>query len=260
MTREEDRQRLQRLRDEIDTLKHEGFDRQHPKFKEWSKEVKGTLKRLYGDGSRSLKKFEEIPFRRRGDRMWGEDYDIGGKERVVFKEDLERARAILEETLKKGYLPSEKGKGIDEEEFISSVSRGELHEGAPETAILIPEASAKEVGEKGGDVKIEELLQELKKDKKDLERVQSVLEEAMEEAQLLRKEGKGLDQEEGAPETDQLVPEVPAKEVVEMEREEKIGELLQQLEKEVKDPGVALRKVQRTMEELLRVKGKEALL
>ena len=59
---------------------------------------------------------------------------------------------------------------------------------------------------------------------------------------------------------DQLTSEVSTEEVVKMQTQERIGELLQQLEKEVKDPRVVLGKVQKTMEELLRLKGDEALL
>jgi hypothetical protein len=42
--------------------------------------------------------------------------------------------------------------------------------------------------------------------------------------------------------------------------EVKVEELLQQLEDQIKDPEVEIRRVQKTMEELLRLKGKKALL
>lgn len=42
--------------------------------------------------------------------------------------------------------------------------------------------------------------------------------------------------------------------------EERLEELIEQLEEQIKDPSVQMRKVQKTMEELLRVKGKKALL
>ena len=76
----------------------------------------------------SPKRFEVLAFRRRGDRVWGEDYDRDGKERVAFKEDLETTRVILEEALEEASLLGEEGQGVDEEEFISSVSKGEVQE------------------------------------------------------------------------------------------------------------------------------------
>jgi hypothetical protein len=42
--------------------------------------------------------------------------------------------------------------------------------------------------------------------------------------------------------------------------EVRVEELLQQLEEQIKDPDVEMRKVQKTMEELLKLKGKKALL
>ncbi|MCJ7546582.1 MAG: hypothetical protein MUP30_07130 [Deltaproteobacteria bacterium] len=42
--------------------------------------------------------------------------------------------------------------------------------------------------------------------------------------------------------------------------EGRVEELLMQLEEQIKDPDVEMRKVQKTMEELLRVKGRKALL
>src|SRR4030042_772571 len=100
MPREQDRQRLQRLMDGIDTLKHEGIDHQHPKFQEWKKEARSTLKAIYGEGSPILSQFKELNSRRKEDRMWEEEHDIRGKGKAVFKIDLERARTLLEEALK----------------------------------------------------------------------------------------------------------------------------------------------------------------
>jgi hypothetical protein len=134
MTREQDRQKLQRLMDEIDTLKREGIDHQHPKFQEWKKEAGSTLKAIYGEGSPILGKFKELDSRRREDRMWEEEHDIRGKGKAVFKIDLERARTLLEEALKVSHLLGEDGKGMEEEEFISTVSKGALQEEAAPAA------------------------------------------------------------------------------------------------------------------------------
>ncbi|MCJ7546583.1 MAG: hypothetical protein MUP30_07135 [Deltaproteobacteria bacterium] len=114
--------------DDIDTLKHEGIDHQHPKFQEWKKEAGSTLKAIYGEGSPILGKFKELDSRRREDRMWEEEHDIRGKGKAVFKIDLERARTLLEEALKVSHLLGEDGKGMEEEEFISTVSKGALQE------------------------------------------------------------------------------------------------------------------------------------
>jgi ribosomal protein L12E/L44/L45/RPP1/RPP2 len=259
MPREKDRQKLQRLMDEIDTLKHEGIDHQHPKFKEWKNEARATLKAIYGEGSPILDQFKELNSRRREDRMWEEEHDIRGKGKAVFKMDLERARTLLEEALKVSHLLGEDGKRIDEAEFISTVSKGvTLGEATSPTKeapvpappeippAIAPEAPPKapvdelsarrrkkapieKVKEHKQEKDIEELLHELEQDKKDLERMQATLEEALEEVNVR---------------SDEI----------------KIEELLQQLEEQVKDPGVEMRRVQKTMEELLRLKGKKALL
>lgn len=247
--------------DGIDALKHEGLDHQHPKFQEWKKEASSTLKAIYGESSPLLSKFEELDSRRREDRMWEEEHDIRGKKKAVFKMDMERARDFLEEALKVSHFLGEEGKGLDEEEFISTVSKGVLQEGAlpaaeqaapsavppapppptlPEALPKTPtkevkerrrkKAPAEEVSEPRRDKDIAELLHEMEKDKKDLENVQVTLEEALEGV-------AGIRGEEG-----------------------RVEELLMQLEEQIKDPDVEMRKVQKTMEELLRVKGKKALL
>jgi len=259
MPREQDRQKLQRLMDEIDTLKHEGIDHQHPKFQEWKKEARSTLKAIYGESSPILTKFKELNSRRREDRMWEEEHDIRGKGKAVFKMDLERARTLLDEALKVSHFLGEEGKGIDEEEFISTVSKGALQEEAipaaeqapsdvppppppipPETPPQAPakemperrrkKAPVAEVSERKREKDIAELLHELEKDTKGLERVQATLEEALEGVPSIRSE------------------------------EARVEELLMELEEQIKDPAVEMRKVQKTMEELLRVKGKKALL
>jgi hypothetical protein len=259
MTREQDRQKLQKLMDEIDTLKREGIDHQHPKFQEWKKEAGSTLKAIYGEGSPILDKFKELDSRRREDRMWEEEHDIRGKGKAVFKMDLERARTLLEEALKVSHLLGEDGKGINEAEFISTVSKGALQEeaapAAEEPPSEVPQAPppippealpkmpakevrerrrkkvpAAEVTEQRREKDIAELLHEMERDKKDLERVQTTLEEALEGVTSIRSEGVSIE------------------------------ELLMQLEEQIKDPTVEMRKVQKTMEELLRVKGKKALL
>jgi hypothetical protein len=287
MAREKNRKKLERLKDEIETLKHEGIDHQHPKFQEWKQEARSTLKAIYGDGSPVLRKFEEVSSRRRGDRMWEEEHDIRGKGKAAFKVDLERARTLLDEALEVSRLLGEDGAGIGEEEFISTVSKKEAIPAdkqtppeapattlpetpvatppeappvmPPETpAATLPETPAatspeappatlpetppqvfaepqpqvpiEEVSEQKREKGIEELLQELEQDKKDLERVQSTLEEALEGINIIRSE------------------------------EEMVEELLQHLEEQIKDPNVEMRKVQKTMEELLRLKGKKALL
>jgi hypothetical protein len=247
--------------DDIDTLKHEGIDHQHPKFQEWKKEAGSTLKAIYGEGSPILGKFKELDSRRREDRMWEEEHDIRGKGKAVFKIDLERARTLLEEALKVSHLLGEDGKGMEEEEFISTVSKGAIQEetapaaeqAAPPAvppALPLPtppeaprkvlakevkerrrkKAPAEEVSEPRRDKDIAELLHELEKDKKDLEKVQVTFEEALEGV-------AGIRGEEG-----------------------RVEELLMQLEEQIKDPDVEMRKVQKTMEELLRVKGRKALL
>jgi hypothetical protein len=263
MAREQDRQKLQRLMDEIDALKHEGIDHQHPKFQEWKKEARSILKAIYGEDSPLLAKFEELDSRRKEDRMWEEEHDIRGKKKAVFKMDMERVRDFLEEALKASHFLGEEGKGIDEEEFISTVSKGAVQEEALPAAEqaappAVPPAPAppppipkeapskvptKEVAERRRkkppatavsepkrEKDIAELLHELEKDKKDLEKVQVTLEEALEGVASIRSE------------------------------EGRVEELLVQLEEQIKDPTVEMRKVQKTMEELLRVKGKKALL
>jgi hypothetical protein len=261
MAREQDRQKLQRLMDEIDALKHEGIDHQHPKFQEWKKEARSILKAIYGEDSPLLAKFEELDSRRKEDRMWEEEHDIRGKKKAVFKMDMERVRDFLEEALKASHFLGEEGKGIDEEEFISTVSKGALQEEALPAAEqaappavppappppILPEAPrkvltkevkerrrkkapAEGVSELRRDKDIAELLHEMEKDKKDLEKVQVTLEEALEGV-------AGIRAEEG-----------------------RVEELLMQLEEQIKNPDVEMRKVQKTMEELLRVKGKKALL
>jgi hypothetical protein len=243
--------------DEIDALKHEGIDHQHPKFQEWKKEARSTLRAIYGEGSPLLSKFEELDSRRREDRMWEEEHDIRGKKKAVFKMDMERARNFLEEALKVSHFLGEEGKGLDEEEFISTVSKGAVQEetvpaaeqaappAAPQPTLpeALPKAPTKEVKERRRkkapaeevseprrDKDIAELLHEMEKDKKDLEKVQVTLEEALEGVAGIR------------------------------DQEGKVEELLMQLEEQIKDPDVEMRKVQKTMEELLRVKGRKALL
>jgi hypothetical protein len=273
MAKAKDKQKLTRLKDEIDTLKHRGIDHQHPKFQEWKKEVNATLKAMYGDGSPLLMKFEAITSRRREDRMWEEEHDIRGRGKAAFKQDLDRAREILDEALEVSHLLGEDAAAIGEEEFISTVSKGVVQEEAapaaaeeatpepppppeappqkppetppqkpaetprqmqPEAAPQVtteplPQVAIAEVGERRREEDIEELLHELEKDKKDLEKVQSTLEEAL--------EGISARSEE-----------------------DRLEELIEQLEEQIKDPNVQMRKVQKTMEELLRVKGKKALL
>ncbi len=249
MARAKDRQKLERLKDEIDTLKHEGIDHQHPKFQEWKQAARSTLKAIYGEGSPILMKFDEVGSKRRGDRMWEEEHDIRGKGKAVFKMDLERARTILDEALEVSHLLGEDGAGIGEEEFISTVSKKEAipadkqttpeappaippeatPQVPPEPPPQVPTKATKEVGERKREKDIEGLLLELEKDKKDLELVQATLEQAL--------EGISVRSEE-----------------------ERLEELIEQLEEQIKDPTVQMRKVQKTMEELLRVKGKKALL
>ena len=254
MARVKDKQKLERLRDEIDALKHGGIDHQHPKFQEWKKEASATLKAMYGDGSPLLMKFEAIGSRRREDRMWEEEHDIRGRSKAAFKQDLERARSILDEALEVSHLLGDEGAGIGEDEFISTVSKKEAIPADKETPVETPvatvpepppatppetppqvlpepqpQAPVQEVSERRREGDIEELLHELEKDKKDLEKVQATLEEALEGVSARSEESR-------------------------------LEELIQQLEDQIKDPNVQMRKVQKTMEELLRVKGKKALL
>jgi len=253
MARAKDKQKLQKLKDDIETLKYEGIDHLHPKFQEWKKSARSTLKAIYGEGSPILLKFDEVGSKRRGDRMWEEEHDIRGKSKTAFKVELERARAILDEALEVAHLLGEDGKKIDEEEFISTVSKGALQEETipaaepaapeapppmppeptpqvpPEPTPPVPTKATQEVRERRREKDIEELLHELEKDKKDLEKVQTTLEQAL--------EGISVRSEE-----------------------ERLEELIEQLEEQIKDPNVEMRKVQKTMEELLRVKGKKALL
>jgi hypothetical protein len=286
MAREKDRQKLERLKDEIETLKHGGIDHQHPKFQTWKKEGRAILKAIYGEGSPILMKFDEVGSRHREDQMWQEEHDIRGRGKAVFKQDLERARDILDEALEVSHLLGEDAGGMGEEEFISTVSKREAVPADKETppdvppsalpepppakppeappATLpetppqkppepiphvppeptpqvpteptlqvplepIPQVPIEEVEERGRERDIEELLRELEQDKKDLDNVQAALEEAL--------GGVSLGSEE-----------------------ERVEELIYQLGEQIKDPNVEMRKVQKTMEELLRVKGKKALL
>jgi len=123
--------------------------------------------------------------------MWGED-DAAVRERALFKEDVLRARTIIEEALEKAPLASEDEAGIDEEEFISSVSDR-----------LEPEKEAQAAASVGS--------------------------------------------------------EAPAEEMDEMATDEKMTLLMKQSEKDLKDPDADLRKVQKTMEELLKAKRKDTL-
>jgi hypothetical protein len=251
--------------DEIDALKHEGLDHQHPKFQEWRKEARSTLKAIYGESSPLLSKFEELDSRRKEDRMWEEEHDIRGKKKAVFKMDMERAREFLEEALKVSHFLGEGGKGIGEDEFISTVSKGVLQEeslpsgeqaappiappavpSAPPppmpspapTKVLAKEgkerrrkkAPPEEAPERRRDKDIAELLNEMEKDKKDLEKAQVTLEEALEGVAGIQS------------------------------GEDKVEDLLMQLEEQIKNPDVEMRHVQKTMQELLRVKGRKALL
>jgi len=245
MTREKDRQRLEKLKDEIDTLKYEGIDQQHPKFQEWKKSARSILKAIYGEGSPILMKFDGVGSQRREDRMWEEEHDIRGRSKTAFKMELERARTILDEALELSHLLGEDEKKIGEEEFISTVSKGAIEEesvpktepATPKTPSPIPPKptpqvqpkATEEVSERKREKDIEELLLELEKDKEDLALVQATLEQAL--------EGVGVQSEE-----------------------ERLEELIEQLGEQIKNPNVQMRKVQKTMEELLRVKGKKALL
>lgn len=241
MARAKDKQKLQKLKDDIESLKYEGLDHQHPKFQEWKKSARSTLKAIYGEGSPILLKFDEVGSKRREDRMWEEGHDIRGKSKTVFKMELERARDILDEALEVAHLLGEDGKKIDEEEFISTVSKGALLEEAvpatPEPPPATPSEptpqvqpkATQQVRERKREKDIEELLFELEKDKKDLEQVQATLEQALEGISVRNEEAR-------------------------------LEELIEQLEEQIKDPNVQMRKVQKTMEELLRVKGKKALL
>jgi hypothetical protein len=195
MAKEEDRKKIKRLRDEIETLKNEGHDHQHPKFKEWRDGITTVLKKLYGDNSRILKRFDALQFQPKGNRMWEQDYDHdrAGKGRAYFKEELGRARVILDEVLEKDKTVDKEEKGIDEEEFISSVREKSLEEKSTQAAEALNQKTSVE-------------------------------------------------------------------EAVDMESEEKIEGLLEQLREELKDPGADLTKVQGTMEELMKVKRKEAIL
>jgi hypothetical protein len=264
MAGKSDKQKLQKFMGDIETMKYEGIDHQHPKFLEWKKEVRTTLKGMYGEGSPILSKFDEVGSRRREERMWEEELDLKGKGKASFKVDLEQARAVLEEALEVSQFLGEDGKGIDEAEFINTVSKGGLQEAAlpqgaqqgtdhvitpvssvappplineipvpsPQIATEIHPHEAVRERKRKKDVRkkeIHELLNELDKEKKDLEKVQTTIEEALGEVSLRSEEGR-------------------------------IEGLLQQLEEQIKNPDVEMRKVQKTMEELLRVKGKKALL
>ena len=123
-------------------------------------------------------------------------------------------------------------KGVIQEETIPATEPA-----APEPPPVIPSVptpqvppkATEEPSERRREKDIEGLLLELEKDKKDLELVQATLEQAL--------EGISVRSEE-----------------------ERLEELIEQLEEQIKDPSVQMRKVQKTMEELLRVKGKKALL
>ena len=261
MAGKSDKQKLRKLMGDIETMKYEGIDHQHPKFHEWKKEVRTTLKGMYGEGSPILSKFDEVGSRRREERMWEEELDLKGKGKASFKVDLEQARTILEEALEVSQFLGEDGKGIDEAEFINTVSKGGMQEDVspqaatpgtdqvktpepspplvheipappPQMPIEMPPHEAGRERKRKKDVRkkeIHELLNELDKEKKDLEKVQTTIEEALGEVSLRSEEGR-------------------------------IEGLLQQLEEQIKNPDVEMRKVQKTMEELLRVKGKKALL
>jgi hypothetical protein len=249
MAGKSDKQKLQKFVGDIETMKYEGIDHQHPKFIEWKKEVRTTLKGMYGEGSPIVSKFDEVGARRREERMWEEEVDLKGKGKASFKADLEQARTILEEALEVAQFLGEDGKGIGEAEFISTVSKGGLQEAvmpqaAPqETAqatsptpqpapVEMPQHEAVRERKRKKDARkkeIHELLNELDKEKKDLEKVQTTIEEALGEVSLRGEEGR-------------------------------IEGLLQQLEEQIKNPDIEMRQVQKTMEELLRVKGKKALL
>jgi hypothetical protein len=258
MAGKSDKQKLQKFMGDIETMKYEGIDHQHPKFLEWKKEVRTTLKGMYGEGSPILSKFDEVGSRRREERMWEEEHDLKGRSKASFKVDLEQARSILEEALDVSQFLGDDGKGIDEAEFISTVSKGGMQEAVlpqgadqaptptpspppvvqeippppPPTAIeTLPQEAVRERKRKK-DVRkkeIHELLNELDKEKKDLEKVQTTIEEALGEVSLRGEEGR-------------------------------IEGLLQQLEEQIKNPDIEMRQVQKTMEELLRVKGTKALL
>lgn len=177
--------------------------------------------------------------------MWEEEHDIRGRSKTAFKMELERARTILDEALELSHLLGEDEKKIGEEEFISTVSKGAIEEesvpktepATPKTPSPIPPKptpqvqpkATEEVSERKREKDIEELLLELEKDKEDLALVQATLEQAL--------EGVGVQSEE-----------------------ERLEELIEQLGEQIKNPNVQMRKVQKTMEELLRVKGKKALL
>ena len=263
MAGKSDKQKLQKFMGDIETMKYEGIDHQHPKFLEWKKEVRTILKGMYGEGSPILSKFDEVGSRRREERMWEEELDLKGKGKASFKVDLEQARTILEEALEVSQFLGEDGKGIDEAEFINTVSKGGMQEAvlpqataqgtdhvktpepspapppvheipapSPQIAIEMPSHEAVRERKRKKDVRkkeIHELLNELDKEKKDLQKVQTTIEEALGEVSLRSEEGR-------------------------------IEDLLQQLEEQIKNPDVEMRKVQKTMEELLRVKGKKALL
>jgi hypothetical protein len=256
MAGKRDKQKLQKFMGDIETMKYEGIDHQHPKFLEWKKEVRTTLKGMYGEGSPILSRFDEVGSRRREERMWEEGVDLKGKSKASFKVDLEQARTILEEALEVAQFLGEDGKGIDEAEFINTVSKGGMQEAvlpqgtdqvktaepsppvheipapSPQIPIEMPPHEAVRERKRKKDVRkkeIHELLNELDKEKKDLEKVQTTIQEAMGEVSLRSEQGR-------------------------------IEDLLQQLEEQIKNPDVEMRKVQKTMEELLRVKGKKALL
>jgi len=186
MAKEEDRKKIKRLRDETETLRNEGHDHQHPKFKEWRDEITAILRKLYGDNSRILKRFNALQFQPKGNRMWGQDYDHdrAGKGRAYFKEELGKARVILDEVLEKDQTVDEEEKGIDEEEFISSVREKGMEEESTQAAeALNQKTSVEEVVAMEGEEKIEGLLEQLKEELKDpgvdLTKIQGTMEELL---------------------------------------------------------------------------------
>jgi hypothetical protein len=278
MARAKDRQKLKRLKDEIDILKHERIDHQHPKFQEWKKEAGSTLKAMYGEGSPLLLKLEAIGSRRREDRMWEEEHDMRGRGKAAFKQDLERARGILDEALEVSHLLGEDGTGIGEEEFISTVSKKESipadKETPPETPVETPpeippetppeipastlpetppatppEAPQATLPETPPQVLPEPQLQVPIAEVSDRRREEDIAELLHE----LKKDKQDLEKV-------QATLEEALEGISASSEEDRLEELIQQLEEQIKDPNVQMRKVQKTMEELLRVKGKKALL
>jgi hypothetical protein len=287
MARAKDRQKLERLKDEIDILKNERIDHQHPKFQEWKKEASSTLKAMYGEGSPLLLKLEAIGSRRREDRMWEEEHDMRGRGKAAFKQDLQRARRILDEALEVSHLLGEDGAGIGEEEFISTVSKKEFipadKETPPETPVetppeippetppeipasTLPAAPPPATPPEAPQVTLPEIPPEtLPKTPPQVlpePQPQVPIAEASERrreediAELLHE----LKKDKQDLEKVQATLEEALEGISASSEEDRLEELIQQLEEQIKDPNVQMRKVQKTMEELLRVKGKKALL